>query len=81
MHAWEYWLGLVTVSNPGHGIHIKDAVRILLFAIEHDHVEGIVLAVSPNPVSNKVLTLAISSPIISIQHHVTCTPFCVAAKC
>jgi uncharacterized protein (TIGR01777 family) len=53
----------------GHGqqswswIHIKDAARILLFAIEQDKVEGIVLAVSPNPVSNKVLTLAISSQL------------------
>ena len=53
----------------GHGqqswswIHIKDAARILLFAIEHDHVEGVVLAVSPNPVSNKILTKAISSQL------------------
>ena len=40
-------------------IHITDAARILLFAIEQDNVEGVLLAVSPNPVSNKVLTLAI----------------------
>jgi uncharacterized protein (TIGR01777 family) len=44
-------------------IHIQDAVRILLFAIEHGSAEGIILAVSPNPVSNKVLTKAIASQL------------------
>ena len=44
-------------------IHIRDVTRILLFGIEHDNVEGTILAVSPNPVSNKVLTKAIYSQI------------------
>jgi uncharacterized protein (TIGR01777 family) len=44
-------------------IHIRDVTRMLLFGIEHDNVEGIILAVSPNPVSNKVLTKAIYSQI------------------
>jgi uncharacterized protein (TIGR01777 family) len=41
-------------------IHIRDAVRAVIFAIEHQDVEGILLAVSPNPVDNKTLTLAIN---------------------
>jgi len=44
-------------------IHIRDVTRILLFGIEHDNVEGTILAVSPNPVNNKVLTKAIYSQI------------------
>lgn len=41
-------------------VHIRDAVRIILFPIENDDVDGILLAVSPNPVQNKTLTKAIN---------------------
>ena len=44
-------------------IHIRDAVRVIIYAIEHDDVEGVLLAVSPNPVQNKVLTKAINKQL------------------
>jgi len=41
-------------------IHIRDAVRIVIYAIEHEDVEGVVLAVAPTPVPNKSLAKAIN---------------------
>lgn len=44
-------------------IHIRDAVRVIIHAIEHDDVEGVLLAVSPNPVPNRILTSAINKQL------------------
>ncbi len=41
-------------------IHIRDAVRIVIYAIEHAEVEGILLAVAPTPVPNRTLAKAIN---------------------
>lgn len=41
-------------------IHIRDAVRIIVYAIEQSDLEGVLLAVSPNPVKNKILAAAIN---------------------
>ena len=41
-------------------IHIDDLCRLLLFAIEHENISGIYNAVSPQPVSNKELTLTLA---------------------
>jgi uncharacterized protein (TIGR01777 family) len=40
-------------------IHVEDAVRALLFAIEDPRVEGPINVVAPNPVSNRELSRAI----------------------
>ena len=41
-------------------IHIEDHVRIILHSINMDSMEGIYLAASPHPVSDKELTLALN---------------------
>lgn len=38
-------------------IHINDLCRLITFAIENDPIEGVYNAVTPNPVTNKELTL------------------------
>jgi len=44
-------------------VHIRDAVRVIIYAIENDDVDGILLAVSPNPIQNKTLTKAINTQL------------------
>ena len=44
-------------------IHIDDLCRLLLFAMENERISGIYNAVTPMPVSNKELTLALAKKI------------------
>jgi hypothetical protein len=41
-------------------IHIKDLVRLYIYAMEHDEMEGVFNAVAPAPVSNRDLILEIA---------------------
>jgi uncharacterized protein (TIGR01777 family) len=41
-------------------IHIHDLCRLFLFAIQHDNIQGVYNAVSPQPVSNKELTIKLA---------------------
>ena len=41
-------------------IHIDDLVRVILFAMENEKMEGVYNAVTPNPASNKELVLKIA---------------------
>jgi uncharacterized protein (TIGR01777 family) len=41
-------------------IHQQDLTAIVLFAITNKHIEGVYNAVSPEPISNKALTLYIA---------------------
>jgi uncharacterized protein (TIGR01777 family) len=38
-------------------IHLEDVCRLIIFAIENDHMEGVYNAVAPKPVTNKELIL------------------------
>lgn len=59
--------GLATILGSGKQItswiHIDDLVRTILFAMEHEKMEGIYNAVAPNPVSNKGLVLEMAKQI------------------
>ena len=44
-------------------IHIDDLCRLLLFAIEHEHISGTYNAVAPKPVNNKEFTLTLARTI------------------
>ena len=56
--------GVATILSNGKQvvswIHIDDLVRIILFAMENEKMEGSYNAVAPNPVTNKELVLAIA---------------------
>ena len=41
-------------------IHIEDLCRIFIYAMKHEAMEGVYNAVSPTPVTNKVLTLTLA---------------------
>lgn len=41
-------------------IHLDDLVNLFIYAIENERINGVYNAVAPNPVSNKVLTLALA---------------------
>jgi uncharacterized protein len=57
--------GLAAILGSGKQIvswiHIDDLVRMYEYAIENDELTGVFNAVSPNPVSNKDLTLALAT--------------------
>jgi uncharacterized protein (TIGR01777 family) len=44
-------------------IHVDDEVGILLWALDHDEVSGVVNATAPNPVTNKVFSKALGKTI------------------
>ena len=44
-------------------IHIDDLCRLLLFAIENENISGVYNAVSPQPVTNKELTLELAKQV------------------
>lgn len=44
-------------------IHIEDLCRIFIYAMEHETMQGVYNAVSPTPVTNKVLTLTLAQKI------------------
>ena len=44
-------------------IHIDDLCRLFIYAIENENLQGIYNAVAPEPVSNKILTLALAKVI------------------
>jgi len=44
-------------------IHVEDLCRMMLFALEHNHLNGAYNAVSPQPVTNKALTLTLAKLI------------------
>jgi len=56
--------GLATILSSGKQIiswiHIDDLVRIILFALENEKMQGTYNAVAPNPASNKEVVLAIA---------------------
>jgi uncharacterized protein (TIGR01777 family) len=56
--------GLATILSNGKQIvswiHIDDLVRIILFALENEKMDGTYNAVAPNPVTNKELVLEIA---------------------
>ena len=56
--------GFATILGNGKQIiswiHIDDLVRLFMYAIETDSMEGVYNAVAPGPVSNKVLVLEIA---------------------
>jgi uncharacterized protein (TIGR01777 family) len=56
--------GLATILSNGKQIvswiHIDDLVRIILFAMENEKMQGSYNAVAPNPVTNKELVLEIA---------------------
>lgn len=56
--------GLATILSNGKQIvswiHIDDLVRIILFAMENEKMEGTYNAVAPNPASNKEVVLEIA---------------------
>jgi uncharacterized protein len=56
--------GFATILGKGKQIiswiHIDDLIRIILFAIENEKMEGIYNAVAPNPVTNEELVLEIA---------------------
>jgi uncharacterized protein (TIGR01777 family) len=56
--------GLATILGSGtqivSWIHIDDLVRVILFALENEKMEGVYNAVAPNPVTNKELVLEIA---------------------
>lgn len=56
--------GLATILGIGKQIvswiHIDDLVRVILFAMENDKMQGVYNAVAPNPVTNKELVLEIA---------------------
>lgn len=53
--------GLATIFSSGKQIvswiHIEDLIRIFLFALENQHIDGVYNAVAPGPVSNKELII------------------------
>jgi uncharacterized protein len=57
--------GLAAVLGSGKQmvswLHINDLVRIYEYALQNDQLNGVFNAVSPNPVSNKDLTLALAT--------------------
>jgi uncharacterized protein (TIGR01777 family) len=57
-------LGFATILGNGKQIiswiHIDDLIRIILYAMENEKMEGTYNAVAPNPVSNKELVLEIA---------------------
>jgi len=56
--------GFATILGPGKQviswIHVDDAVKLFLFAIENNLLSGVYNAVAPNPVSNKDLILKLA---------------------
>lgn len=44
-------------------IHIHDLVKMLVFAIENEHIRGVYNAVAPNPVTNTTLTKCIGKTL------------------
>jgi uncharacterized protein (TIGR01777 family) len=58
----RYWVGapLGNGKQPMSWIHIDDLMRMFIHAIENTDVKGVYNAVSPNPVSNREMTHAIS---------------------
>lgn len=59
--------GLATIFSSGKQvvswIHIDDLVRIFLFSLENQKIEGVFNAVAPHPVSNKELILEVAKKI------------------
>lgn len=56
--------GLATIFSSGKQIvswiHIEDLIRIFLFALKDQHIDGVYNAVAPAPVSNKALILELA---------------------
>jgi uncharacterized protein len=59
----RYWVGapLGSGKQPMSWIHIDDLIGIFIHALENEVVKGVYNAVSPNPVTNKEMTHAISN--------------------
>jgi uncharacterized protein (TIGR01777 family) len=60
-------MGMAAILGDGKQmvswIHQKDLNRMMLFAIEQAHIEGVYNAVAPDPVDNETLTKAIAKRI------------------
>lgn len=67
--------GAATIMGSGNQIiswiHVDDLVRLLIFAIENENLQGVYNAVTPHPVSNKTLMMQMAkNKSVAIPVHV-----------